>query len=88
MDAVAAHGAWLISHGLTKDEVTTVPVILREKTKAQSYSANELLSIHVHGSNESGPKDDTAYDAFIKLYRDNFDIKSAYDICLPANTQK
>ncbi|SPE32463.1 exported hypothetical protein [Candidatus Sulfopaludibacter sp. SbA3] len=28
MEAVAAHKAWVFSHGLTKDEITTVPVIV------------------------------------------------------------
>jgi hypothetical protein len=34
--------------------------------------------MHIHGSNEPDPKHDEAYDAFVKLYRDNSDIKSAY----------
>ena len=89
MNAVAAHRAWLVSHGLTKDEVTTVPVIDRdEKTQARSYSTKQFLSIHVHGSNEPEPKHDEAYDAFVKMYRDNSDIKSAYDICLPNSSLK
>jgi hypothetical protein len=84
MAAVAAHKVWLFSHGVTKDEVTTVPVIERdEKTHARSYSDKQFLSIHIHGSNEPEPKHDEAYDAFVKMYRDHSDIKSEYDICLP-----
>jgi hypothetical protein len=89
MAAVAAHRAWLVSHGLTRDEVTTVPVIERdEKTNAPSYSDKQFWSIHIHGSNEPGPKHDEAYDAFVKMYRDNSDIKSEYDICLPNASPK
>lgn len=89
MEAVAAHRAWLFSHGLTKDEVTTVPVIDRdEKTHTRSYSNKQFWSIHIHGSNEPEPKHDEAYDAFVKMYRDNSDIKSAYDICLPSSSFK
>jgi hypothetical protein len=89
MDAVAAHKAWLFSHGLTKDEVITVPVIVRnENTKVRSYSEKEFWSIHIHGSNAPEPAHDEAYDAFVKMYRDNSDIKSAYDICLPASSLK
>jgi hypothetical protein len=74
----------VFSHGLTKDEITTVPVIVRdEKTNARSYSERQFLSIHIHGSAAPGPKHDEAYDAFVKMYRDNSDIKSAYDVCLP-----
>jgi hypothetical protein len=89
MDAVAAHKAWLLSHGLKKDEITTVPVIDRDdKTQVRSYSDKQFWSIHIHGSNEAGPKHDEAYDAFVKMYRDNSEIKSAYDICLPKSSLK
>jgi hypothetical protein len=89
MEAVAAHRAWVLSHGLKKDEIITVPVIVRdEKTHERSYSGKQFWSIHIHGSNEPGPKHDEAYDAFVKLYRDNSDIKSAYDICLPSSSLK
>lgn len=84
MDAVAAHKAWVFSHGMTKDEIVTVPVIVRdEKTHARTYSDKQFWSIHIHGSNGPEPKHDEAYDAFVKMYRDNSDIKSAYDICVP-----
>ncbi len=89
MDAVAAHRAWVFSHGLTKDEITTVPVIARDdRTKARSYSDKQFLSIHIHGSDGPEPKHDEDYDAFVKMYRDNSDIKSAYDVCLPNNSFK
>jgi len=89
MAAVAAHKAWVFSHGLTKDEITTVPVIVRDdKTKARSYSDKQFWSIHIHGSNPPEPKHDEAYDAFVKMYRDNSDIKSEYDICLPNGVMK
>jgi hypothetical protein len=89
MGAVAAHQAWYISHGLTKEEIITVPVITRdEKTHARSYSDKQFWSIHIHGSSGPEPKHDDAYNAFVKMYRDNSDIKSAYDICLPASSFK
>jgi hypothetical protein len=89
MEAVAAHRAWVLSHGLTKDEIITVPVIVRdEKTHARSYSDKQFWSIHIHGSNAPDPKHDEAYDAFVKMYRDNSDIKSSYDICVPNSSLK
>src|SRR6202162_1982572 len=76
MDAVAAHKAWVVSHGLSKDEIVTVPVIVRdETTHARSYSGKQFWSIHIHGSNEPDPQHDEAYDALVKMYRDNSDIK-------------
>jgi hypothetical protein len=89
MEAVAAHKAWTLSHGLTKDEIITVPVIVRdEKTQVRAYSDKEFWSIHIHGSNGPGPKHDEAYDAFVKMYRENSEIKSQYDICLPNTSLK
>lgn len=89
MDAVAAHRAWVSTHGLTKDEIITVPLIVRdEKTHAQSYSDKQFWSIHIHGSDGPGPKHDEAYDGFVKMYRDNSDIKAAYDICMPNGSPK
>jgi hypothetical protein len=84
MDAVAAHRAWVTSHGLTKDEITTLPLIVKdEKTGERSYSTKQFWSIHIHGSIGPEPKHDEAYDAFVKMYRTNSDIKAAYDVCLP-----
>ncbi len=89
MDAVAAHKAWVSSHGLTKDEIITAPVIVRDaKTQERAYSDKQFWSIHIHGSNGPGPKHDEAYDAFVKMYRDNSDIKSEYDICVPGSFPK
>jgi len=73
---------------VTKDEIITVPVIVRDdKTHSRGYSDKQFWSIHIHGSNEPDPKHDGAYDAFVKMYRDNSDIKSAYDICLPNHSR-
>lgn len=89
MDAVAAHKAWIFSHGLSKDEIITVPVIVRdEATHARSYSDKQFWSLHIHGSNQPEPKHDEAYDAFVQMYRDNSDIKSTYEICLPTSSLK
>jgi hypothetical protein len=89
MEAVAAHRAWVYSHGLTNDKIITVPVIVRdEKTHARSYSEKQFWSIHIHGSDGPDPKHDEAYDAFVKMYRDNSDIKTSYDVCLPNDSIK
>ena len=86
---MAAHKAWTISHGVTNDEIYATRIILRdEKTREQTYSTKQLMTFHIHGSRQPGPKHDEAYDAFVKLYRDNSDIKSEYNICLPIGPQK
>jgi hypothetical protein len=83
--AVAAHKAWYASHGVTSDEIFATRVIVRdEKTRARSYSDKFFMTFHIHGSNQPGPKHDEGYDAFVKLYRDNSDIKEEHDICMPS----
>lgn len=52
-----------LSHGLIKDEITTVPVIVldRKNIHARSYSEKQFLSIHIHGSAGPDSKHDKAY---------------------------
>jgi hypothetical protein len=89
MAAVDAHKAWYVAHGITNDEIFATRVILRdEKTREQSYSEKQFMTFHIHGSRQPGPKHDEAYDAFVKLYRANSDIKSEYNICLPNPARK
>jgi hypothetical protein len=56
-----------------------------DSTHAHSYFDKHFF---IHGSNDPDPRHDDAYDAFVKMYRDNSDIKSAYDICLPDSSLK
>jgi hypothetical protein len=34
-------------------------------------------------SSQPDPQHDAAYDAFVKLFRENSDIKQQYTVCLP-----
>lgn len=90
MKALAAHKEWYRSHSLTHDEIFATRIVVRdEKTKAQSYSEKEIVTFHVHPvSSQPEPPHDAAYDAFVKLYRDNSDITEQYNICLPNPSQR
>jgi hypothetical protein len=35
------------------------------------------------GERHESAQHDEAYDAFVTMYRDNSDFKSAYDVCVP-----
>jgi hypothetical protein len=85
MKAVAAHKEWYRSHGQTDHEIFATRIVVRdETTRAQSYSEEEVMTYHIHpASGLPEPAHDAAYDAFVKLYRDNSDIKQQYDICMP-----
>jgi len=85
LKAVAAHREWYRSHGQGDHEIFVARIVVRdETTRAQSYSAKEAMTYHVHpASSRPEPEHDAAYEAFVKLYRDNSDIKQQYNICLP-----
>ena len=85
MKAMDAHLAWYRSHGVTDNQIYGAPVIVRdEKTKERKYSDKEMMTFHVNPpSGDRDPKKDDAYEAFVKMYRDNSDIKFTYSVCLP-----
>ena len=51
-----------------------------EKTRAQSYSETQFMTFHIRVGSAPGPKHDEGYDAFVKLIRENSDIKSEYNV--------
>jgi len=81
--AVAAHNAWYRGKGVM-DLIFATPVIVGDETKQQqSYSTKQFLTFHLYSKPGDGPRHDDAYDAFVKLYRENSDIKSEYTVCMP-----
>jgi hypothetical protein len=85
MKAMDAHRAWYRSHGVSDNEIYGAPVIVRdEATHQRKYSDKEMMTFHVNPpSGDRDPKKDDAYEAFVKMYRDNSDIKFTYSVCLP-----
>jgi hypothetical protein len=85
MKAVAAHKEWYATHGL-KDEIFATRIIVRdEATHAAGYSHKQFLTFHIFPLNTPAeePKHDEAWDAYVKMYRENSDIKTSYQICMP-----
>ena len=81
--AVAAQKAWYESKGV-KDEIFVSRIAVRdEKTRAQAYSEKQFMTFHIRGGSGPGPAHDAGYDAFVKLFRENSDIKSEYNVCMP-----
>ena len=85
LKAVVAHREWYRSHGLGDHEIFAARITVRdETTRAQSYSEKEVMTYHIHPvSSQPEPQHDAAYDAFVKLYRDNSEIKQQYNVCIP-----
>ena len=89
MKAVAAHAEWYKSHG-TEDKVIAVRIVVRdEATKGQKYSETQVMTYHISPAvYKPGPAHDDAYEAFVKLYRDNSEIKQQYNVCMPKGLLK
>jgi hypothetical protein len=90
MEAAAAHKAWYRANGITDNDIVMSRVILRDpKTGAQTYSEKEILSYHLNPpSGERTPhRGDAAWNAYVKMYRDNSNIKSEYLTCMPKMPQ-
>jgi hypothetical protein len=86
LDAVAAHKAWYREHGF-KDNVIVASRIIQvdETTRAMKYSDSEVITYHVRapGPDQTQPKHDAAWDAYVKKYRDSSSIKTEYVTCMP-----
>jgi hypothetical protein len=85
LKAVDAHKKWYYSHGQTDHQIFAARILVRdEATKAQHYSDSEVMTYHIHpASAQPEPKHDSDYDAFVKMYRDNSEIKQQYNACIP-----
>jgi hypothetical protein len=89
MDAVAAHKAWYRANGIKDNELVVSRVIVRDKDSgAQSYSDKEVLTYHVNppGPARTPTRGDTAWNAYVKQYRDSSDLKSEYMTCMPKHS--
>jgi hypothetical protein len=85
LKAVDAHKKWYKSHGQTGHEIFAARILVRnEATKAQQYSEKEVMTYPIHpASAQSEAQHDADYDAFVKMYRDNSEIKQQYTACIP-----
>lgn len=64
-------------------------VVRDEATKAQKYSETQVMTYHISPAvYKPGPAHDDAYEAFVKLYRENSEIKQQYNVCLPKGMLK
>ena len=90
-EAVAAHLAWYRANGVKDNEIVTSRVLVKdEKTGEMKYSDKEVLSYHINppDAKRTPNRNDDAWKAYVKMYRDNSDIKFEYLTCMPKHMQK
>jgi hypothetical protein len=83
MAAVAAHQAWYASHGFS-DVIVAARILQRDpQTHAVSYSDKQMMTFHYRKPNGPDPKEDSAWDAYVKMYQETSDVKETTLVCVP-----
>ena len=86
LDAVDAHKAWYRANGVNDNVIVAAPVLIRDAaTRANKFSETQVLTFHIHppAAARTPNRGDAAWNAYVKLYQDNSDIKQEYMTCLP-----
>lgn len=84
--ASAAHRAWYRSHGINDNDIVVARIIVRdEKTGERKYSETDAISYHIRPPSKDRVKGegDEAWNAYVKQYRENSEIKNQYNTCMP-----
>ena len=91
LDAAAAHQAWYRKNGVNDNEIVVSRVIVKdEKTGKFSYSNKEVITYHINppDAKRTPNRGDADWNAYVKMYRDNSDMKSEYVTCMPKHEMK
>jgi hypothetical protein len=87
MKAVEAHKAWYRANGVSDNDIVAARVLVRDEKTGQPvrYSDTDVMSFHLRppAPSRTPNKNDAAWQAFLKLYRDNSDLKTEYWACIP-----
>ncbi len=82
MAAVAAHLAWYRSHSFKDNEIVVARVTGTEPDK---WSDTEAITYHYRPPGMGAPRGrgDAAWNAYVKLYQENSEIKTLYIASMP-----
>ena len=84
LKAAADHEAWFKAHGYTGDTFGVAREFAYDREKKTfSLSEKEVVTVHINPSQVPPEKQDEAYKAFVKEYRDNSDITTEKFLCTP-----
>jgi len=85
MSAVAAHKAWYRANGIKDNDVVAARVFVKEPTGAMKYSETTVLTYHFRppAPERTPNRGDATWNAFVRLYLENSDIKAEYTTCMP-----
>jgi hypothetical protein len=87
LKAVEAHKAWYRANGITDNDIVAARVLAKDDKGLPTgkYSDTEVMSFHLRPpvATRTPHKNDAGWQAFIKQYRDNSDLKLEYFACIP-----
>ena len=87
LKAVEAHKAWYRANGITDNDIVAARVLAKDDKgqPTNKYSETEVMSFHLRppAAARTPNKNDAPWQAFIKQYRDNSDLKLEYWACIP-----
>jgi hypothetical protein len=88
--AAAAHQKWYRDHGVMDNEIVVSRIIVRDSAaRALKYSDTEVLTYHIRPPGPGRVKaPDASWNAFVRQYRENSDIKAEYFTCVPKPNRK
>ena len=88
MKAVEAHKAWYRANGVTDNDIVAARVLAKDEKSGlptTKYSETEVMVFHLRAPAPSRTpnKNDAAWQAFVKQYKDHSDLKLEYFACMP-----
>lgn len=85
MAAVDANLAWYRKNGVKDNQIVASRVIVKDEKTGQMKYSDEMIIYHINPprSDQKLPRNDDAWKAFVKMYRDSSTLKTEYITCRP-----
>jgi hypothetical protein len=86
LEAVAANKAWYRANGVNDNDIFAARELVRDSASGtMKYSDTEVLTYHVRPPARARVpnRGDAAWNAFVKLFQENSEIKTEYQVCVP-----
>ena len=85
MAAVDANLAWYRKNGVKDNQIVASRVIVKDEKTGQMKYSDEMITYHINPprSDQKLPRNDDAWKAFVKMYRDSSRLKTEYITCRP-----
>ena len=85
MSAISAHRAWYRANGIKDNDIVVARVLVKDPDGTQRYSDTTVLTYHFRPPvpERTPNRGDAGWNAFVRQYLENSDIKTEYNTCMP-----